>query len=209
MVQLQTSQVALNGVVTDFEKTKADVNASISQLATKCQALDQAVPELREKLETAVATITVRTCLLAYACGYARVRTPLHPFQLPYEGPPPPPERACGCHSVAAALHSGPPRRSRLVGAVMLTGWCATADVPGESERGAGLTGLVVALGPEHVATRALACGADSAAADGHGRPRFEGALWRTRFGSSCQCAKCQCSMIWVPSLLHLSACSA
>ena len=69
MLQLQSDQVNLNGVVTDLEQTKAEVNASISQLAAKCSQLDQAVPELREKLETAVATITVRQL----PCGCLRV----------------------------------------------------------------------------------------------------------------------------------------
>jgi hypothetical protein len=63
MVKLQSDQMHLNGAVSDLEQTKAEVHASISQLATKCSQLDQAVPELREKLEAAVATITVRiTC---------------------------------------------------------------------------------------------------------------------------------------------------
>lgn len=69
MVQLQSDQVQLNGVVSDLDKTKAEVTASISQLATKCSQLDQAVPELREKLENAVATITV--------CS-APTRPPMH-----------------------------------------------------------------------------------------------------------------------------------
>jgi hypothetical protein len=67
MVQLQSDQVQLNGVVSDLDKTKAEVTASISQLATKCSQLDQAVPELREKLENAVATITVCSTTLTLA----------------------------------------------------------------------------------------------------------------------------------------------
>ena len=63
MVQLQSDQVSLNGMVSEVDRTKAEVTAAIAQLSTKCSQLDNQVPELREKLETAVATINVRSTL--------------------------------------------------------------------------------------------------------------------------------------------------
>ena len=59
LVQLQTEQVVLNDVASELEQSKAEVTSSISQLAAKCAQLDKAIPELRDKLEGAVNTITV------------------------------------------------------------------------------------------------------------------------------------------------------
>ena len=68
MMQLQTEQIGLVSAAERFEATKAEVASSISQLTVKCSKMDQAMPELRDKLEHVVNMITVRapasTCLL-------------------------------------------------------------------------------------------------------------------------------------------------
>lgn len=60
LVRLQSDQVGLAGVAERFEATKAEVASSISQLTVKCSQMDQAMPELRDKLEHVVNMITVR-----------------------------------------------------------------------------------------------------------------------------------------------------
>jgi chromosome segregation ATPase len=60
MMKLQSEQIALNGVATELDRTKAEVTSSISQLAAKCSQMDKQLPELRDKLENVVSMISVR-----------------------------------------------------------------------------------------------------------------------------------------------------
>jgi predicted nucleic acid-binding Zn-ribbon protein len=60
IVKLQSEQIALSGVATELDRTKAEVTSSISQLAAKCSQMDKQLPELRDKLENVVSMISVR-----------------------------------------------------------------------------------------------------------------------------------------------------